>query len=63
MLSLCLVYVIHPLTAALAERIPPGLMPAALIFLLTDGAVTCWLLRTTGSTDSLRWYDGFLPTR
>lgn len=62
-LSLGLVYVIHPLAAALVERIPAGLTPAVLIFLLTDGAVTCWLLRTTGSTDSLRWYDGFLPAR
>ena len=62
-LSLVLVYLVHPLTEALVARIPAGLTPAAAIFLLTDGAFTCWLLKTTGSTDSLKWYEGILPSR
>ena len=62
-LSLVLVYLVHPLTEALVARIPAGLTPAAAIFLLTDGALTCWLLKTTGSTDSLKWYEGILPSR
>lgn len=62
-LALALVYWVHPLAAALVGRIPAWLAPAAAILLLTDGAVTMYLLRTTGATDSLRWYDEFLPER
>lgn len=62
-LALGLVYVVHPLAAGLVSRIPGWLTPAAAILLLTDGAASCWLLKTTGSTDSLKWYKAFLPAR
>lgn len=55
-LALGLVYLVHPLAAALVERIPASLAPAAAILLFTDGAASCYLLKTTGSTDSLKWY-------
>lgn len=57
-LALALVYLVHPAVSALVSRIPDSLIPAAAITLLTDGAATVWLLRTTGTTDCLRWYDG-----
>lgn len=57
-LALALVYLVHPAVAAVAAHIPDALIPAAAIVLLTDGAATVWLLRTTGTTDCLRWYDG-----
>lgn len=62
-LALALVYLVHPLAAVLVDRIPDWLTPAAAILLLTDGAASCWLLKTTGSTDSLKWYEAFLPVR
>lgn len=62
-LALGLVYLIHPLAAALVGRIPDWMTPAAAILLLTDGAASCWLLKNTGSTDSLKWYEVFLPAR
>lgn len=62
-LGLALVYWVHPLAAALVEDIPGWLTPAAAILLLTDGAATAYLLKTTGATDSLKWYEDFLPAR
>lgn len=56
-LALVLVYLVHPAAARLAEAIPPVLAPAAMILLLCDGAISVWLLKTTGTTDSLKWYE------
>ena len=55
-LALGLVYLAHPAVARLAEGIPAGLAPAAMIVLLTDGVMSMYLLKTTGTTDSLKWY-------
>lgn len=60
-LSLGLVYLIHPLASVLVDHIPGWLTPAAAILLLTDGAVTTYLLKTTGTTDSLKWYEALRP--
>lgn len=62
-LALALVYLVHPHAAALVSRIPGWLTPAAAILLFTDSAASLWLLKTTGSTDSLKWYEVFLPAR
>lgn len=63
LLALVLVYLVHPHVAVLVSHIPGWLTPAAAILLLTDSAVSLWLLKTTGSTDSLKWYETFLPVR
>ena len=63
LLALVLVYLLHPHVAVLVSQIPAWLTPAAAILLLTDSAASLWLLKTTGSTDSLKWYEAFLPAR
>lgn len=55
-LSLLLVYAVHPLAAALAAAIPAPLGPPALIVLGADMLVSCAALRRTGTTEVLRWY-------
>lgn len=55
-LALALVYVVHPVTAALAAGIPLWLAPPALIVLAADGLVSCVALRREGTTEVLRWY-------
>ena len=55
-LALALVYLVHPAVAPLAERIPAGLVPPALILLCSDALVSCVALRRTGTTEVLRWY-------
>lgn len=57
-LSLGLVYLLHPFVAEWSAQIPPGLFPPAAILLSADAVISAWLLRTTGTTDSLKWYDG-----
>lgn len=56
-LSLGLVYWLHPLLAPWLARIPAPVGWLALAALLTDGLFTAALLRTTGDTASLRWYE------
>lgn len=56
-LSLGLVYWVHPLLAPWLARIPAPVGWLALAALLTDGLFTAALLRTTGDTASLRWYE------
>ena len=56
-LSLGLVYWLHPLLAPWLARIPAPVGWLALATLLTDGLFTAALLRTTGDTASLRWYE------
>ena len=55
-LSLALVYAVHPAVSALAAAIPAWLGPPALIVLGSDALVSCAALRRTGTTDVLRWY-------
>ena len=56
-LSLGLVYWLHPLLALWLAHIPAPVGWLALAALLTDGLFTAALLRTTGDTASLRWYE------
>ena len=56
-LSLGLVYWLHPLLAPWLARIPAPVGWLTLAALLTDGLFTAALLRTTGDTASLRWYE------
>lgn len=55
-LALGLVYLVHPRVAALVAAIPPVFTPAAVILTLTDALISMYLLKTTHSTDSLKWY-------
>ena len=55
-LSLLLVYAVHPLVASLAAGIPAWLGPPALIVLNADILVSCVALRRAGTTDVLKWY-------
>ena len=56
-LSLGLVHWLHPLLAPWLARIPAPVGWLTLATLLTDGLFTAALLRTTGDTASLRWYE------
>ncbi len=55
-LSLVLVYTLHPLVAAFTALIPARLGPPALILVGTDMLVSCVALRRAGTTEVLRWY-------
>lgn len=55
-LSLALVYWVHPLVAGLASAIPAFLAPPALILLGADALVSAAALKRTGTTEVLRWY-------
>lgn len=57
-LALGLVYLVHPAVVQLTQDIPAALIPAAGVVLLADGAVSAYLLRTTGTTECLKWYAG-----
>lgn len=57
-LALGLVYLLHPWMEVLAVYIPVGFLPPAVILLASDAVVSAWLLRRTGTTDSLKWYEG-----
>ncbi len=56
-LSLGLVYGLHPLLSPWLDRIPAPVGFMALATLLTDGALTAALLRRNGDTVCLRWYS------
>ena len=56
LLALALVYWAAPRMDALLLRVPPGLLPPAVILLLCDGAVSAFALRRTGTPEVLRWY-------
>ena len=56
-LSLGLVYGVHPVLAPWLARVPAPVSWAALATLLTDGLLTAALLRRSGDTGSLRWYQ------
>lgn len=56
LLAAVLVKRVHPLVAVAAANAPMPLSVTAMLLLAADGAYTMLLLRTTRSTDSLRWY-------
>lgn len=56
LLSAVLVYLIHPPLAALISLLSPDLVLPLFSLTLADGLVSLYLLKTTGSTDSLKWY-------
>lgn len=55
-LGLGLVYWMHPRVAALTALIPNGLFLPAVLLFVVDFAVTGHVLRSTESTEALRWY-------
>ncbi len=55
-LALGLVYLVHPVVSTFVAAIPSALLPATVILTLADGLVSTYLLKTTHSTDSLKWY-------
>lgn len=55
-LSLGLVYAVHPAVAAFTAHIPGWLGPPAFILLGADVLVSCAALRREGTTEVLRWY-------
>ena len=55
-LALVLVYLVHPVVERLAAAIPGALVPAAMVVLLADALVSAYLLKTTGTTQCLKWY-------
>ncbi|WP_251317411.1 putative ABC transporter permease [Flintibacter muris] len=57
MLSLGLVYWLHPLLSPWLVRIPPLVGWLALATLLTDGCLTAAMLRRCGDVSCLRWYS------
>lgn len=57
LLAISLVVWVHPPILRLISAIPTGLFLPVLLLFLTDGILSAWTLRTTGTTDSLRWYD------
>ncbi len=56
-LSLVLVYWVHPALAPWLARIPAPVGWSALAALLADSLVSAALLRRSGDTACLRWYD------
>lgn len=63
LLALALTTWVHPMVVRWVSAIPTGwTLPAVLLFLL-DAFFTVLLLRTTGNTASLRWYDRFRRTQ
>lgn len=59
LLSLVLVVWVHPTIARWVSAIPAAwALPTALLVALDTG-FTIYVLRATGTTDSLRWYDRF----
>ena len=57
LLATLLIQRVHPVVMMLAARLPLGLVPSILLLLTADGIYTVALLRATGDTDSLRWYQ------
>lgn len=62
-LALGLVTWVHPVAVRLISRIPSGWFLPALLSFLTDAILSAWVLRTTGTTDALRWYARRSPAK
>lgn len=59
LLALSLVAWVHPWVNRLISVIPYSWTFPVLLMFLADALLSAWVLRTTGTTDSLRWYDRF----
>lgn len=57
LLAISLVTWVHPPVLRLISIIPKGLFLPVFLLFLTDGILSAWTLRATGTTDCLRWYD------
>lgn len=57
LLALALAAWVQPTLARWTAAIPAGVTLPAVLLLILDTGFTVYLLRATGSTDSLRWYD------
>lgn len=55
-LSLVLIYLVHPWVTHLVTTLPTTITIPVFIFTCADGLVSLYLLKTTGTTDSLKWY-------
>ena len=63
LLAISLVTWVHPTVMRLISAIPAGWFLPVLLLFLTDGILSVWTLRATGTTDSLRWYNRFHATK
>lgn len=61
-LALVLIAWVHPLAVSWISAIPASLFLPAFLFLLLDLFFTTLLLRSSETTESLRWYDRFHST-
>lgn len=59
LLALALTVWIHPVIEQAVAAIPAGLTLPAVLLLLLDAGFTVFLLRSSHTTDALRWYDRF----
>lgn len=59
LLSLSLTAWVHPWVTRFLSMLPSGWTVPVLLLFLTDAILSAWILRATGSTNSLRWYDRF----
>ena len=62
-MTVLLAPVLQPVGTALARGMPHWLAAPAAALFLADTGLTFYLLRTTGRTASLRWYDRFTIRR
>lgn len=56
-LALALTRWVHPVVERWVSTLPSGLTLALFLLFVADSIFTALLLRTTGNTASLRWYD------
>ncbi len=63
LLSLALAAWVHPAVARWVSVIPAAWTLPAVLLTALDAGFTVYSLRTTGTTDSLRWYDRFRRAR
>ena len=55
-LSVVLVYVVHPALEEWVAGLPVWLVPAVAVLVIGDGTYSALLLRRTGTTEALKWY-------
>ena len=58
LLSLPLVYWVHPLVMVMVQGLPEPLLAGLVTGFLADWFISGYLLRRTGETEVLRWYSG-----
>ncbi len=63
LLAISLVEWVHPPVMRLISAIPEGFFLPVFLLFLTDATLSVWTLRTTGTTDSLRWYARLSTTK